>query len=41
MCKVELVLKSKKENDINIINKTDIEKLTRNANNILEDRFQL
>lgn len=39
MCKVELVLKSTRENDINTINKTAVETSIRNANTVLSDRF--
>lgn len=39
MCKIELVLKSDNENDINTINKNEIEKSMNNANAILIDEF--
>lgn len=39
MCKVELVLKSEKENDINAINKVAVETSINNANAVLEDKF--
>ena len=40
MCKVELVLKSKQENDINRINAKAIKESIDNANTVLEDKFQ-
>lgn len=40
MCKVELVLKGKTENDMNTINKAEITKSIDNANAILADKFQ-
>lgn len=39
MCKVELVLKSENENDINTINKAAIETSINNANAVLADKF--
>ena len=39
MCKVELVLKSKNENDINTINKAAVESSINNANAVLVDKF--
>lgn len=39
MCKVELVLKSEKEDDINTINKTAVETSINNANAVLADKF--
>lgn len=39
MCKVELVLKSEKDNDINTINKAAIEKSINNADIVLADKF--
>lgn len=39
MCKVELVLKSENENDINDINKTAVENSINNANAVLADNF--
>ena len=39
MCKVELVLKSKNENDINEINKLEINKSIDNANSVMKDKF--
>lgn len=39
MCKVELVLKSEDENDINTINKTAVEKSIHYANAVLVDKF--
>lgn len=39
MCKVELVLKSENENDMNTINKSAVEKAINNANAVLEDKF--
>lgn len=39
MCKVELVLKSKNEDDINTINKEAIKKSIHNANSVLSDNF--
>lgn len=39
MCKVELVLKSENENDINTINKAAVEASINNANDVLEDKF--
>ena len=39
MCKVELVLKAEKEDDINSINKIEIEKSMHNAEVILKDKF--
>lgn len=39
MCKVELVLKSKNENDINTINKVAVETSISNANAVLADKF--
>lgn len=40
MCKVELVLKAEREEDINSINKIEIEKSVYNAELILKDKFQ-
>lgn len=40
MCKVELVLKGKGENDMNSINTTAVEKSIENANAVLADKFQ-
>lgn len=40
MCKVELVIKSESENDINTINKAAVESSINNANTILIDKFQ-
>ena len=39
MCKVELVLKSENENDINTINKVAVETSINNANAVLADKF--
>ena len=39
MCKVELVLKGKNENDINTINKTEIDNSIKKANAVLTDKF--
>ena len=39
MCKVEIVLKSKNENDINSINKKEIQEFINNANAVLVDKF--
>lgn len=39
MCKVEIVLKSGNENDINTINKVAVEKSINNANAVLSDKF--
>lgn len=39
MCKVELVLKSENENNINTINKIAVEKSINNANTVLADKF--
>lgn len=39
MCKVELVLKGKTENDMNTINKTEVTKSINNANDVLADKF--
>lgn len=39
MCKVELVLKSENENDINTINKAAVETSISNANAVLTDKF--
>lgn len=39
MCKVELVLKSENENDMNTINKTAVETSIKNANTVLKDVF--
>lgn len=39
MCKVELVIKSDDENDINTINKTAVEQSIQKANRVLEDTF--
>lgn len=39
MCKVELVLKSENENDINTINKAAVETSINNANAVLADKF--
>ena len=39
MCKVELVLKSENENDINTINKAAVETSINNANAVLVDKF--
>lgn len=41
MCKVELVLKSEKENGINIINKTSVETSIKNATAVLADKFYM
>ena len=40
MCKVALVLKGENENDMNKINKTEINRAINNANTVLEDKFQ-
>lgn len=39
MCKVELVLKSENENDVNTINKTAVKNSINNANSVLTDKF--
>lgn len=39
MCKVELVLKSENENDVNTINKTAVKDSINNANSVLTDKF--
>lgn len=39
MCKVELVLKSEKKEDMNIINKVEVNESINNANTVLADRF--
>lgn len=39
MCKVELVLKSERKDDINTINKEAVNKSIRNANSVIEDKF--
>lgn len=39
MCKVELVLKYNKKDDMNKINKEDIKNSISNAKSILEDKF--
>ena len=39
MCKVELVLKGATENDINTVNKTEVNKSIDNANKVLSDKF--
>lgn len=41
MCKVELVLKSENENDINAINKPALETSINNANAVLTDKFEM
>ena len=40
MCKIALVLKGENENDMNKINKTEINRAINNANTVLEDKFQ-
>lgn len=40
MCKVKLVLKSEKENDINTINREGVEKSINKANFVLADKFK-
>ena len=40
MCKVELVLKSTNEDDINTINRAAVETSIGNANAILKDKFE-
>ncbi len=40
MCKVELVLKAEKENDINSINTEAVERSIANADTVLADKFQ-
>ena len=39
MCKVEIVFKSEKENDVNTINKADVESSINRANTVLADKF--
>ena len=39
MCKVELVIKSENESDINTINKATVEASINNANAVLADKF--
>ena len=39
MCKVELVIKSKNEININTINKATVEASINNANAVLADKF--
>ena len=41
MCKVELVIKSKNESNINTINKATVEVSINNANAVLADKFKL